>query len=149
MKRAYLGCDPGLSGGLTIIGTNVLSPTAFKMPDTERDIWDLMYSLKEWEGIPVVAAIEKVHSMPGQGVSSSFKFGMGYGALRMAVVAANIPFRDVRPQEWQKALGCLTGGDKNVSKSMAQQLFPNQKWTHATADSALIAEWLRRKEVQP
>jgi len=146
MTYAYLGCDPGASGGLTILGVNILAPSAFKMPDTERDLWDLMCSLKTWDGLPVRAAIERVASRPGQGVASMFKFGMGYGALRMAVIAAGIPFRDVTPGVWQKALGCQTGGDKNVTKRMAQQLFPTNTWTHATADSALIAEWLRRQE---
>jgi hypothetical protein len=82
--------------------------------------------------------------MPGQGVSSSFKFGMSYGSLRMALIAHSIPFESVTPQAWQKSLHCLSGGDKNRTKARAQQLFPNQKVTHATADSLLIAEYIRR-----
>lgn len=143
MIRAYLGCDPGLGGGLAIISQASAVPTTYKMPETERDLFDLVYSLRTWEDLPVIAAVEKVHSSPQMGVTSAFTFGMGYGALRMALIGAGIPFRDVRPQEWQKKLGCLTRGDKNVSKAMAQQLFPAVKFTHATADAALIAEWLR------
>ena len=45
---------------------------------------------------------------------------------------------------WQKYLGCLTKGDKNVSKAKAQELFPDLKITHAIADSLLIAEYGRR-----
>jgi crossover junction endodeoxyribonuclease RuvC len=121
------------------------------MPDTEADILTNIRGIAHAasiEGLRVTAALEKVHSMPGQGVVSSFKFGMGYGGLRMALLAANIPFRDVQPQAWQRSLGCLTGGDKNISKSMAQQLFPGMKITHAIADALLIAEWLRRMEVK-
>jgi len=85
--------------------------------------------------------------MPGQGVASSFKFGQGYGSLEMALTAAGIPFERVTPQKWQKALGCLTKGQKNVSKRKAQELFPTMKVTHATADALLIAEWGRRQNL--
>lgn len=140
--KAYLGIDPGISGGLTLLYGNDLS--AHKMPESDKDLWDLVEMLGNWEGWEVVAALEQVHSMPGQGVSSSFTFGRGYGRLRMALVGCSVPFVDVTPQKWQKSLQCLTGGKKNVSKSRAQQLYPKVKWTHATADSALIATWLKQ-----
>ena len=79
------------------------------------------------------------------GVKSAFTFGEGFGWLCMALTAAGIPWRTVRPQAWQKELGCLTKGDKNVSKRKAQALFPELTITHATADALLIAEWLRRQ----
>jgi hypothetical protein len=41
---------------------------------------------------------------------------------------------------------CLTGGDKNISKRRAQELFPSLKITHAVADALLIAEYGRRLE---
>jgi hypothetical protein len=63
----------------------------------------------------------------------------------MALTAAGIPFERVRPQVWQKAMSCMTGGDKNVSKRKAQELFPAIKCTHATSDALLIAEFGRRK----
>lgn len=141
-NKAYIGIDPGASGGIAVIGGGTF---AFKMPETERDIWDAVTELSRVPDVTVTAAIETVHAMPKQGVSSTFKFGKGYGGLRMALIAAGIPFVDVSPQAWQKALGCLTRGDKNVSKAKAQQLFPNIKVTHAIADALLIAEWLRRQ----
>jgi crossover junction endodeoxyribonuclease RuvC len=138
-SKVFIGIDPGLSGGIAIIEEG--SIRAVNMPDTERDVWDLIHSLPR---LYSMAMIEKVHSMKGNGVASSFKFGMGYGALRMALVASGIPFEDVTPQKWQKALGCLSGGDKNVTKQRAQSLFPQLKITHKTADSLLIAEYARR-----
>jgi Holliday junction resolvasome RuvABC endonuclease subunit len=73
------------------------------------------------------------------GVKSAFSFGQGFGHLEMALTAAGIPFERVRPQVWQKALGCMTGGDKNITKRRAQELFPGHKISHATADALLIA----------
>ena len=138
MNKQYIGIDPGASGGIAAIQGG---PLAWPMPETERDIWELM---KFFAKTPSFVVIERVHSMPRQGVASSFKFGMSYGALRMAIVASGIPFEDVTPQKWMKALGCLSGGDKRVTKQRAQSLFPKLKITHATADSLLIAEYCRR-----
>ena len=78
------------------------------------------------------------------GVKSAFTFGNGFGHIEMALTAAAIPFERVRPQVWQKALGCLTKGDKNITKQKAQEMFPIVKITHAIADALLIAEYNRR-----
>lgn len=139
--KAFLGLDPGKSGAIAVLCPDLNFQQSHKMPDTEADIWELIHELSYMGDGNVCAAIEVVHSMPGQGVSSCFTFGKGYGGLRMALIAAKIPFRDVRPQVWQKHHGCLTKGEKNISKSKAQQLFPHLKVTHATADSLLIAQW--------
>lgn len=136
---AIIGIDPGQSGGIAILydaGGILVS----KMPETERDIFDLLF---ERDQASPTVFLESVHSMPGQGVSSSFKFGRAYGFLRGIITALKYPLHDVTPQKWQKALSCLTGGDKNVSKQRAQQLFPQLKITHATADALLIAEYGR------
>jgi hypothetical protein len=79
------------------------------------------------------------------GVKSAFTFGNGYGHLEMALTAAGIPFERVRPQKWQQAMGCMTKGDKNVSKRRAQELYPQLKVTHATADALLIATYGTRQ----
>lgn len=148
MNPTIIGIDPGQSGGIAWIDEHG-KPCVEKMPETLADIWDLISSFTFNAGFdrirPVCKAyLEQVHSMPGQGVASSFKFGQGYGGLEMALIAAGIPFERVTPQKWQKALGCLTGGNKNVSKAKAQELFPSIKFTHATADAMLIAEYGRR-----
>ena len=134
-----IGVDPGVNGGIAFLHDGKV--VAYKMPATERDIYDLLATGEE--SAPVVF-LESVHSMPGQGVSSSFKFGRGYGFLRGAITALKYPLHDVSPQRWQRALGCLTSGNKNISKQMAQQLFPQLKITHSIADAVLIAEYGRR-----
>jgi hypothetical protein len=73
------------------------------MPDTERGVWEWFRTLAGL--VQVYAVIEKVHSMPSQGVSSSFTFGKNYGFLRGCLTAAGIPFEEVTPQVWMKALG--------------------------------------------
>jgi Holliday junction resolvasome RuvABC endonuclease subunit len=140
-----IGIDPGTNGGIAWITDG--RACAEKMPDTLQDLWELIASVRLNSVTPrtgIMAYIEQVHSSPQMGVKSAFTFGQGFGHLEMALTAAGIPFERVRPQAWQKALGCMTKGDKNITKRKAQELFPEIKITHAIADSLLIAEYGRR-----
>ncbi len=135
-----IGIDPGKSGG---IAWNRGGKVAVeKMPETDTDLLELLRGISG-EG-ECRAVLERVHSMPGQGVASSFTFGQGFGALRMALLALDIPFDMVTPQTWQKSMSCLSKGDKNVTKRRAQELFPSLTITHCTADALLICEYARR-----
>ena len=139
--KLYIGIDPGLSGGIAFIPTTG-EAWAHKMPETDRDLIDLIRdSINLFDAR---AVIELVHSSPQMGVKSAFTFGEGYGRLQMALTALGVPYERVRPAVWQKAMGCLTKGDKNVSKRRAQELFPAIKVTHAIADALLIGEYARR-----
>jgi len=135
-----IGIDPGDSGGAVCIGgSGVIVWTQAFQGMTDHDIAELLKEFDDDEAI-----IESVHSMPKQGVASSFKFGRSFGFLIGLLTGLQIPYTLVTPQKWQKAMECLTHGDKNVSKAAAQRLWPNRKWTHAIADAALIAEYGRR-----
>jgi crossover junction endodeoxyribonuclease RuvC len=141
----YIGIDPGKSGGIAVIsddsGEGCETFAIAKM--TETDIAATLMGARPLEG-SMFAYIEKVHAMPGQGVTSMFTFGQSYGFLRDCLISLGIPFEEATPRKWQAALGCLSGGDKNVTKARAQQLFPSVKVTHAIADALLIAEYCRR-----
>jgi crossover junction endodeoxyribonuclease RuvC len=132
-----VGIDPGKSGGIAWIADG--KPCVEKMPETLQDLWELLRDIQGEGGCK--AYLEAVHSSPQMGVKSSFTFGNGFGHLEMALTAAGIPFERVRPQKWQQVMGCLTKGDKNVSKRRAQELFPSMKVTHSTADALLIAAY--------
>jgi hypothetical protein len=139
--KLYIGIDPGLSGGIAFV-PETGTPWAFKMPETDRDLIDLLSDAISLH--TATALLEFVSSSPQMGVKSAFTFGEGYGRLQAVLTALRVPYERIRPQAWQKAMGCLTKGDKNVSKRRAQELFPTLKVTHATADALLIAEYNRR-----
>jgi hypothetical protein len=150
-NQLVIGIDPGQSGAIAAISLYNHKVYALeKMPPTETDIYDLIYSLRHET---VFAVIEKVHAMPKQGVSSTFKFGVGYGGLRMACIAAGIVLHEATPQVWQKLLGIPVrnvkkGETKNAHKTKmrakAQQWFPTAKVVKDTADALLIAEYAFR-----
>lgn len=151
MTAAYIGIDPGLSGGLAFLcGEHV---EATKMPPTDAD---LFYELECAKAAGArVACIEKVGATPQMGVVSAFKFGQSVGSIRMACIAAGLRVEYVTPQKWQRELGLIVSGrglgqgdtaKKNRNKARAQELFPGVKLTHATADALLIAEYARRMD---
>jgi hypothetical protein len=143
-----IGIDPGKNGGIAWIDYRG-NPCVEKMPDTLKDLWEIIDTIRGGhyricnEGCK--AYLEQVASSPQMGVVSAFTFGNGYGHLEMALTAAGIPFERVRPQAWQKAMGCMSKGDKNVTKRKAQELYPQLKVTHATADALLIATYGTRQ----
>lgn len=139
-----VGIDPGVSGGIALLDHKSLQEAVKYEMDKEAEIVEL---LKGYQIYIKKAYIEAVHSMPGQGVASTFKFGLNYGWWQGVLVALRIPFERVSPVRWQTEMRCRSGGDKNVTKKLAQELFPNIKVTHAIADALLIAEYGLRKEV--
>lgn len=164
-----LGIDPGRSGGVAVLsldnaGKPRCDPTLLKLDLEEQQVsdlfWKIFYDATE-AGERCHVVLEKVHAMPAinriksrdgeikrqevfASVSSVGTFMQNYGFLRGCLRTIGFEFQEVRPQDWQTALGCLTRGDKNVSKRKAQELFPEVKIIHATADALLLAEFGRR-----
>jgi hypothetical protein len=110
------------------------------MPETEGDV--LMF-LRGFNPEDQTVFLEEVGGYTGkaQPGSAMFTFGRNTGFLIGAIMALGFRLEMVRPQVWQKVMGCMTKGDKNVSKRKAQELFPSMKVTHATADALLIAAY--------
>lgn len=141
----FIGIDPGGNGAAVLLYENK-EVDIFRFKD--KTYADIVECFEEWAtGQELFAYLEKVHSMPKQGVSSTFKFGVHFGFLTGILITLRIPFEYVTPQKWQKFLGCQSKGDKNVTKAMAQRLFPNEKIVHGNADALLIAEYGRRTHV--
>lgn len=136
-----MGIDPGVSGAIAILNRQGGYVDCIKCNSTEDDLCDFID--RYVEGV-VFCIQEAVHSMPKQGVASSFKFGQSDGLLWGMVGYACIRRERITPAKWQGELQCRTKGDKNVSKRRAQELFPQVKITHAIADALLIAEYARR-----
>lgn len=148
----FIGIDPGASGGIAIITANNYAPWVHKMPDTPRELADML----SWDR-PVRVIVERVGPARGrdgrqQGVSSAFTFGQNFGQILGVLAALKLPHELVTPVTWQREFGLVMKGEtnqtvkKNKHKAEASRLFPGVKVTHAVADALLLAEWLRRRE---
>jgi len=107
------GCDPGASGGIALItdeGVRAI-PTPLD-EDNQIDLYRLTFWLSSQLGpdgveddgsvVDTVVYVENVHSMPGQGVASSFQFGRNLGKLEGVLGALHIKTKYVTPQAWKK-----------------------------------------------
>lgn len=117
-----VGIDPGQTGGIALLTPR--TATARVMPLLPKEEWKDAGSPIDWrtfhslllEWSPELAVIERVSSMPGQGVASTFKFGSNYGGLLAAVQGLAIPHRLVVPRVWKKN---VLGEDFNHDKAGA------------------------------
>jgi len=124
----YMGC-----GDMVHNGSYILTDEVMHEINLTRD------------GDDMEVVIELVGSMPKQGVASTFKFGMAFGATIALAERIRCPFHFVTPRIWKKALGL--DSDKNRSLSLARDLWPeaplSRQKDNGRAESLLIAEWLR------
>lgn len=140
----YVGIDCGFSGAWAAIDHNagwvgcgdMLNSDGFILADLVRDDIRCCIDRHDYEII-----IEVVHSMPGQGVSSTFKFGQAFGQAVSMAQMMNVPTHFVTPQKWKKELGLTK--DKELSLEMARALWPKAplhlKKHNGRAEAALIA----------
>lgn len=88
--------------------------------------------------------LERVGAMPGQGVTSMFRFGHSLGVVEGVVGARHLPLARVSPSVWKRRAK-LIGKPKDCSRALALELFPelssefSRKKDCGRADAALIA----------
>lgn len=154
--KHWIGVDPGQTGGIAYIDGDGSLLDVVPMPvfDKEVSASQLAQILKVWlsrdsEYGTFTVAIEQVGSMPGQGVSSTFKFGKSFGIALGVIGALGVPMVRIRPQAWKKEMG-LSGKEKAAALGLANELWPSHgvhwalKKNDGLADAALIAETARR-----
>jgi len=142
--RCIMGIDPGLSGAISFyFPSHPDRVIAEDMPIAggEVDATTLAQRIKQLR--PDVAILEVVGAMPKQGVSSTFKFGVSYGAVRGVLAALQIRTVLVSPSVWKKAL--RLDKDKEKSRALALRTFAAtpehfaRKKDHSRAEAALLA----------
>jgi len=161
-RTVFLGIDPGISGavaavsdaGIVIAVADTPSILVKKGPKN-RNVYmasgmvDILADIQAKENVRAVA-LENVHAMPGQGVTSMFSMGMGFGIWLGILAALKLPHDRIEPVVWKRAMGIPSGTDKSGSVTRALQLFPEasrdlqRKKDHGRAEALLLAEYLRR-----
>lgn len=129
-----LGIDPGQHGAIAMVCPSV---DVWDMPATPHDLATL---LRTFDPNTTRVYLEAVHSMPGQGVASTFKFGKGFGEILGVLAALDLRHELVTPMKWKTAMG-LKGKEKAASKRLAQQLYGKVARNEGTAEALLIATW--------
>lgn len=135
-SKGILGVDPGETGALCLLVNPLIEPEYWDMPKTPRALCELLRLIGPRVSFSV---LEEVHSMPGEGVVSVFKFGRGFGRLESALEAFTPCVVYKSPHLWKSALG-LTGGKSDTKKWCRDRKWPNLvKRRHDVREAAALA----------
>ena len=152
MRGIYIGVDPGTNGGFAVIDTDNGERV---FPWDDKLFVEEMARCKDDFGFyaeKIVACVERVGAMPGQGVTGMFHFGKNAGFIEGVLTALGIPYQLVVPRKWKAEFGL--SGIKADSIEVCRKLFPEvslrasdrcRKDSDGMAEALLMAEYARRK----
>lgn len=143
-----IGIDPGsVHAAFALVDDGELIEAAdFAVVDRMLDARDFARAIDEH--VPEIAVVELVSAMPKQGVSSSFRFGMGCGIIHGVLAAMNVPVHLTSAGRWKRAMGL--DSDPEKSRALAIRTWPlmasvfKRKKDHNRAEAALMALYLER-----
>lgn len=144
-----IGVDPGLTGALALLDSYGQLLDVHDMPVmgkgvSARGVADIIRDFQT-DIREVVCVIEDVHSMPKQGVASSFGFGRSKGVVEGAAAAAGLRIIYVTPALWKRQMKVTA--KKGSSRDLATDRWPKfadqfkRVKDDGRAEAALIGLW--------
>ena len=152
----YVGIDPGKKGGICFLNTWGIVEHISPMPEMKTLAGLFAGSRHMIRHV----CLEKAQSYTGQGITSTFNYGVGYGTIQGILIAHQVPFTLVPPRTWQKHMILSRAKDpKAKALASANKIFKKEKkfWLptkrhrvphDGMVDSALIAEYCRRTNLK-
>lgn len=158
MFTTWIGIDPGLKGGIAAQHTNrPIQVAAMPVTDGVLDtlkLSDIIEDMLDGGGMyrPALVCIEGVGAMPGQGVSSTFKFGFVTGIAHGVLAAKGIVPVIVYPLRWKNRVLSGTDKSKQAAIDYCRLHFPDinllatqrsRKPSDGIADALCLSEYAR------
>ena len=152
-----IGIDPGINGAICLFKDGKIVDV-FEMPkmavgkknksqvNASQIFNEIQKAIEGEDKTKVIAVIEQVSAMPGQGVTSMFNFGQSFGILKGICSAMHLSMHFVRPAKWKKYFN-LIKCEKDASRTKAIEIFPyfstnlSKKKDANKADAILIASY--------
>ena len=147
---SVVGIDPGANGALAWLSVGGDLDKVDPMPTVKKVVngrivsrvsaVDLATLLRRYSAAIIrLAVVERVASMPGQGVASMFAFGRSSGVIEGALAMAGIEVAFVEPAVWKRSMQVTSA--KVTSVARAQAIWPEmagQLSEDGPAEAALI-----------
>lgn len=135
----YIGIDGGLNGGITAIDSDgfiesIVMPVIKGQKGNIYDIQQITEFFKKYKYLleceKITVILEKAHSMPKQGVVSTFKIGECFGIMKGIIVALGLPYEVIAARTWQKAIfqGQTVKDTKQSSILFCKNKYPDIDW---------------------
>jgi crossover junction endodeoxyribonuclease RuvC len=147
VSTVLLAIDPGAISGAYAAFFESGAVTVGDLPTADGQVDAATFHALVREMSPMAAVVERVASMPKQGVASTFKFGMSVGLVHGVLLANGVPVHLVVPSKWKKNWGLLHQ-DKDAARALALRLYPNvtglsRKKDVGRADALLMGQYFR------
>jgi len=155
--KIYIGVDPGSTGAMAFLYYSTTPDIIMEINIYDYEGGGALRELRQIAGLNLQnichVIIEAVHAMPGQGVSSTFKFGVSYGKVIGWVEALGYPHEFVTPAKWKKEMYDSAARLKDLkeqSRQLAIRFYPDaekflkRKKDHNRAESLLLAGYCKR-----
>ena len=128
-ERVLIGVDPGLASGCIGVIEPGKDPWWFPQPRIGKyiDVAAIRLRLVTELGASLdsaIVTIEEVHSMPKQGVASTFSFGCAFGAAIGLFSGMGLMVRLEGPQRWKRRQLEGHGKDKDAAVARVRMLYP-------------------------
>ncbi len=154
MNPHIIGIDPGKQGAIALLSKDLKTVLFWLMSEVEERKSPPFEDIVKGYGV-VHAYIEKSQAMPGQGVTSMFTYGMGFGKILGWCEMLSLPYTLVPPRTWTKEIHKGVSGETAKERSLhaAKRLFPGERLLASKnsvrlhpglVDALLIAEYGRR-----
>jgi len=131
--KISIGIDPGINGAVACINASSLevlelmnTPTLSAEGKRLYDISEIAATIRRLSLFgDAVVVLEQSQAMPGQGVSSTFATGRGFGIWEGVLSALDVPYRAARPVVWTKrVLVGMPGEGKARAINFVLRMFP-------------------------
>lgn len=149
-----IGIDPGLSGAVAILGANGVYLALHDTPSIHVPKVGARKAHNDYHAGAMTAIlepyaeladthvfIEDSQAMPGQGLSSTWKTGYGFGLWVGIICSLGMRYDRIRPVKWKKSLGLTS--EKEHCRARAIELFQraplSRRCDHGRAEALLIA----------
>ena len=160
-NKYFIGIDVGAKGGIAILRADGSIFDTHPMPYLDKAVNgnELASTLNPFIVSNSIIAIEHAHTMPKQGVTGAFNYGRGFGTIIGVIEALYLKYVLVRPKIWQKSMFIGTSSKskpKERADAASRRIWPKHNFVlprcrnkhDGMIDAALIAEWLRQKELR-
>jgi crossover junction endodeoxyribonuclease RuvC len=133
IKTVIISIDPGLGGAIAVLFENGDIYAVHDMPISAKTNGKgnqvnaalLSEILGGYVDLVDKVIIERVHAMPGQGVTSVFGFGRSLGVVEGVCAALGFSVEWITPQKWKKKFS-LIGKDKDAARTFVIEKYPNE-----------------------
>jgi crossover junction endodeoxyribonuclease RuvC len=138
IMKISIGIDPGIGGAIAAVNAQTLEVLEVVDTPAITSVGKKLYDISGMASVirhmslfgDAVITLEQAQAMPGQGVSSTFATGRGFGIWEGILGALDAPYGVVRPIAWTKrVLTGMPGNGKERSIRFALQMFPGCELT--------------------